>query len=519
MYLTLEVVSPQAASLGADRRRVVGQQGLTIGRLPGNDWIIPDPYISKQHARISYANGTFFVEGLGRNAIAIGSPGNALPGNQPHPLRNGDHLFIDQYEMIVTAGQGDPPGMSAPSDDPFAVLPGSPSGRGSPRSSQAGAIPDIWEGGVGGDFVDTGVIDPMQVLGGTRGPEADPLPPVNWQQASVVEDHFEPPPVRAPAGGSPFDLLEPSAEQSAPTAPPSTGGGIPDNWDRTNLTQRGGAAAKPTPRPMAPPPPMPPPPMVPAPRGRSAPVSRPAIPDPTPRQEPIRRAAIPDPRPPMANSRSAVPEPRPPVHENRGTIPDSAAADFAALMHGAGLSEQDLTPQMMQDLGKILRVVVEGVIDVLRARAEIKSQFRLPLTRVQAAENNPLKHSPNVESALHTLLVQKTPGFLSPVQAFEDAFADIRNHQMAMLEGVRVAFESMLESFDPKELEKGFERAAKRGFGSAKSKYWDLYVDRFANLGGDADDTFRRLFGDVFAEAYEKQLERLKTLARNTGKT
>jgi type VI secretion system protein ImpI len=188
-------------------------------------------------------------------------------------------------------------------------------------------------------------------------------------------------------------------------------------------------------------------------------------------------------------------------------------------MRGAGLSEHDLSPQMMEDLGKVLRVVVEGVIDALRARADIKSQFRLPLTRVQATENNPLKHSPNVESALHTLLVQKNPGFLSAVQAFEDAFADIRNHQMAMLEGVRVAFDSMLESFDPKELERGFERTAKRGFGSAKSKYWDLYVDRFAHLGGDADDTFRRLFGDVFAEAYEKQLERLKTLARNTGKT
>jgi len=87
MYLTLEVVSSQAASLGADRRRVVSQLGLTIGRVPGNDWIIPDPYISRQHARISYANGAFFVEALGHNAIAIGSPGNALPRHQPHPLR------------------------------------------------------------------------------------------------------------------------------------------------------------------------------------------------------------------------------------------------------------------------------------------------------------------------------------------------------------------------------------------------------------------------------------------------
>jgi type VI secretion system FHA domain protein len=264
------------------------------------------------------------------------------------------------------------------------------------------------------------------------------------------------------------------------------------------------------------------------------------------RPDPARRDSRPvtsQPRSPLLDPGPTGPERRPQTPEPRGGLPESIAAELgsprqpdrqawppprggnpvvgtelAELLRGAGLSEQDMSPEMMQDLGKVLRVVVEGVMNVLRARAEIKSQFRLPLTRIQSADNNPLKHSPNVESALHTLLVQKNPGFLSTVQAFEDAFADIRNHQMAMLEGVRVAFESMLESFDPKELEKGFERAAKRGFGSAKSKYWDLYVDRFVQLGGDADDTFRRLFGDVFAEAYEKQLERLKTIARNTGK-
>ncbi len=125
-----------------------------------------------------------------------------------------------------------------------------------------------------------------------------------------------------------------------------------------------------------------------------------------------------------------------------------------------------------------------------------------------------------MESALHTLLVQRNPGYLSAVQAFEDAFADIRHHQMAMLEGLRTAFESMLESFDAKQLEKEFERTGKRGlgFGSAKSKYWELYAERFTRLGADAEDTFRRLFGDEFAEAYEKQLERLKTLAPKTDK-
>jgi len=79
---------------------------------------------------------------------------------------------------------------------------------------------------------------------------------------------------------------------------------------------------------------------------------------------------------------------------------------------------------------------------------------------------------------------------------------------------VRVAFDAMLGAFDPHELEKDFERSVKRtgllgGLGG-KPKYWELYNERFARFGKDADDTFRRLFGDYFAEAYEMQLERLK---------
>jgi type VI secretion system FHA domain protein len=498
---------------------VVGPAGLTIGRVPGNDWVIPDPYISKQHARISYSNGSFFVESLGRNAIAIGSPGNTLPGNQPRPLRNGDRLFIDQYEMVVTTQQGDPPGTSMAIDDPFAVLPATPGPRaavgGSARGAgHPGAIPDLWNGAGAGDFSDTGVMDPMEVLGGSH-PAEPPPSPVNWHRASELESHFEPPPIRQPAGGSPFDLLEPAPEVQPAAPPPSSA--IPDNWDRTNLTFREPAAAAPK--------------RV-VPSGSPSPMPRPLAPSPG-----AGRVSVRDPAPPI---KAAKPQPvnrdvRPLPADARVPIIDSPRADegvriggntdsgsvggLADLLRGAGLPAQDMSPEVMQDLGKVLRVVVEGVMDVLRARAEIKSQFRLPMTRIQSAENNPLKHSPNVESALHTLLVQRNPGFLSTVQAFEDAFADIRNHQMAMLDGVRAAFESMLESFDPKELEKGFERAAKRGFGSAKAKYWELYVERFSQLDGDADDTFRRLFGDVFAEAYEKQLERLKTLGRNGGKS
>jgi type VI secretion system FHA domain protein len=194
--------------------------------------------------------------------------------------------------------------------------------------------------------------------------------------------------------------------------------------------------------------------------------------------------------------------------------PTPAGLDLTALLRAAGVSQGDLSSEVAQELGKVLRVVVHGVMQVLQARAEIKSQFGLPVTRVQALENNPLKLSPNVESALHTLLIQRNPGYLPTVQAFEDAFADIRNHQLAMLEGVRVAFENMLGGFDPQELQREFDRSVKSrgllGGMGAGARYWDLYTEHFARFRKDAEDTFRRLFGDAFAAAYEKQLEHLK---------
>ena len=463
MYLTLEVVSPQAASLGARRRQVVGPKGLTIGRAPGNDWVIPDPYVSKQHARIVCSEGRFFVEGLGRNPIALGRADNAIPTSQLQALENGDRLFIDQYEILVTALPGDPPGVSTSGEDGLlsqeAPMPGSVGmelndGDADPMSAtptplgaplEAARIPDVWNNSMVDVSSETAELDPLHALGGRGSVVEHASRPVNWQQSSPLDDHFKPP------------------------APPMSG--IPENWARSILVPRPAAIKEEAaPAPSAP---------------------RPRSPGPSPAQ----------------------PTPAAPVSAAE-VRPQPVGLDLAVLLRAAGLSDRDLSPEVAQELGKVLRVVVHGVMDVLQGRAEIKAQFRLPHTRVQARENNPLKLSPNVESALHTLLVQRNPGYLPTVQAFEDAFADIRHHQLAMLEGLREAFGAMLGAFDPQMLERDFEHTVKRagllGGLSGKSRYWELYTERFARFGRDADDTFRRLFGDVFAEAYERQLEQLR---------
>jgi type VI secretion system FHA domain protein len=263
----------------------------------------------------------------------------------------------------------------------------------------------------------------------------------------------------------------------------------------------------------------------------------------TPPTMPLRaRAASPEsvkapirPTPPKPPSKEALPQqpvperraPEQPVMERRAPqqplperrAPQPAAAgpgggfDVDAMLRAAGVDPHNVTSETAATLGQILLIVVQGTIDALRAREEIKSQFRLAVTRVRVAENNPLTFAIDAADAINSLLNRRNPAFLPPVEAFQRAFDDIRLHQMAMLAGMRAGFENLLARFDPEQLQEGFDKQAKRSaglLGVGKPKYWELYADYFAGLQGDRDDAFRRLFGEEFARAYEKQVELLR---------
>src|SRR5688572_17032024 len=102
MILTLEVTGPQAQEMGAGARKVFKAIGGTIGRLPDNDWVFPDPYVSGRHALIRYINARFFVEDTSTNGVFINSPDNRLTRGQPQQLRDGDLLYIDAYQINVS---------------------------------------------------------------------------------------------------------------------------------------------------------------------------------------------------------------------------------------------------------------------------------------------------------------------------------------------------------------------------------------------------------------------------------
>lgn len=212
------------------------------------------------------------------------------------------------------------------------------------------------------------------------------------------------------------------------------------------------------------------------------------------------------PAPPLPQHQSLPPAPPMPRSG------EGAGLDISAVLHQLGVDPADLSPETANALAGIVESVLQGVIDVLRARTQFKSQLRLPAVRVRSTRNNPLDFAINAQAALGALLDDANPAYLPPAEAFAEAFRDMRGHELATLAGIRAGVQSLTRMFDPKVLQDRFDGELRHaGFLpiTAKLRYWQLYADFYEQLQGDADGAFQRQFGQAFAEAYARQLAAL----------
>jgi len=473
MFLILEVKSANAATLGAASRAVFTSAGGSIGRRPGNDWVLPDPHVSGRHARVRAIGGTFFLED-NESANGVSVNGNRLHPGEPFPLKDGDTVFIDPFEMAVSVSMTKPDAVAAAPEAPAPAMYAPPVPPLASEYPQPGAGAGLLDepppagGGLGDLIPEAGGIlpsdfNPLLDEPAQAAPRAHSA--ASLQSKPVIHDA-----IRMP---SPPVVPQPPARGG--TAPAAAGGMvIPTNWDDLD------APAGPVP---------------------GAP-GRPVLPPQPPAAPPLMAPPLPPPAAPVPSPAAAAP------------MDDG----FASLMRAAGVPSGTVAPEVMAEFGMVLRVVIEGLMEVLRARGEIRSEFRLPQTSFKARDNNPLKMAVNAEDALHNLLVKRNPAYLGTTAAFEDAFKDVRHHQLAMLAGMRAAYGFMLQRFDPTALKQQFDaRPGRKGFAfGAQGRHWEAFEEYFREITADSDDCFRRLFGDQFARAYEEQIQLLRS-ARDRG--
>ena len=151
-------------------------------------------------------------------------------------------------------------------------------------------------------------------------------------------------------------------------------------------------------------------------------------------------------------------------------------------------------------------LLLQGLMDLLAARMQLKNEFRLEMTTVKPSENNPLKFSASAQDALELFSKSSSSSYLPLDKAIREGLEDIKNHQFAMMAAMRVAFERLVERLDPSKFKT--DSAAKKSRIAAialgeEKQNWQRYEDFYKEMISAADDPFQELFGREFALAYE----------------
>jgi FHA domain-containing protein len=213
--------------------------------------------------------------------------------------------------------------------------------------------------------------------------------------------------------------------------------------------------------------------------------------------------------PPASRAKAVIPEP--PASR---AMPDAKAL-MDAFLEGAGLAsgrvEALMTPDFMRQFGEAFRVAVQGTIELLAARSEIKREFRADVTVIAPRANNPLKFLPNADGVIMQMVGQSFPGFMKPVPSMKEAYFDLQVHQLALMAGIRAAYAEALARFDPVELEKRCDSnggmLSKISTTARKAAVWDDYKQSYNAIRRHAEDDLVAFSGEAFVKAYDAAAE------------
>lgn len=498
LILTVEK-APQPELVGS--RWHCGADGGTLGRASHCDFVLPDPqrYISSLQAVIERHRDGFRIVDHSTNGTYHNAPQTLIGKNRSVALEDGDRLYLGDFVLRVTIEAADARPAKEdtvadpPANDSDAEVSAPNPAEPKPEDWNIGEFSLPWEGSDTAPDQDrkTGAqVD--DDIGYSQSPEREyfaPPSPSSGHGDAIPDDWDDFLTGFHDLGGvqSKPAAAEPTEDRVPPEAKPKTASDAapgkveaaafgPDEDDAEDQSEQDRSESALLPDAAAPTPPVDTDPQPPAP----APDAQAASPAPAAaRPRPARREALPPAAQPPAEQ---TPAEQAPAEQQRPGSDDSTRDE-------------------------ILHLVTEGLMALLRGRSEIKSEFRIEQTRIVQIENNPLKFSPNADEALKRVLGQsEASGFLTGARAYQDALEDLQAHQLAILSAVQRAIESVIEQFDPAQLEARLKRISPL---SAKTpllraaKCWNLFTLHYDDVAGKMREDARQLFMAEFGAAYE----------------
>jgi type VI secretion system FHA domain protein len=199
---------------------------------------------------------------------------------------------------------------------------------------------------------------------------------------------------------------------------------------------------------------------------------------------------------------------------NKEVASDDREALKQAFLKGAGIPADafgNLTPELMELMGKMMNSCLQGTIDLLALRSLVKQEVNADVTVVVMRNNNPLKFFPDSQTVLTQMLRKKMPGFMEPLEAIDDAFRDLRGHQKGVVVGTRASMDKVIRRLRPERIESALKPNVLHAAipFQRKAALWELYKQQHHSVAGESQDHFKTLFGADFLEAYENEVHRV----------
>jgi pilus assembly protein CpaF len=205
---------------GQERREVFDKNEISIGRVQGNDLLLPKGNVSKRHARIVFRDGRFIVTDL---KSTNGSYVNGHRIAQATIVREGDKIYIGDFILRLDASNSAQSPLPSPRSDssrPEAEMmrdmDGSvPTPAPRPMSNEPSAVSHIPLEHDPDDPSNAG----LPVVGGlpSRPPPARPAAVANQVVGIVDRPSFG----RGSVGGGPTGNIVPPTPSAAPPPPPA----------------------------------------------------------------------------------------------------------------------------------------------------------------------------------------------------------------------------------------------------------------------------------------------------------
>jgi type VI secretion system protein len=459
MAIKLRVISDHYRELGENRSRVFGVNGGTVGRAPGNDWILPDPrrVVSGHHFEVQFHSGKYWLIDTSTNGVFINDADDPVSDTGRVELNDGDRLRVGDYDILVSL------------DNRIDFL---------PATGEEQSAANHLDAGIGHSLNFDNLLTPRETS------SSDSLPVGN---AFGVR-------LDAAARANLLESLQRSAQSPGESSFDPTRTGRIDSVvpGMTPAEDAAPGLTSPTP-------------------ARPA-TAAPGIQDWALKTRQIPREELED---ALARRKTRVEarERSVPFHQQASTWADLQSA-VQAFCRGAGLDAATLSPEAQAMLplvaGQLLREAVVGINDILRARATGTVAAAVAAVPVAAGNSsNPLRSSTSIEQALQRLFEAHGRLFAGPVDSMRDVLQDMRDHETALAAGMRAGLDSVLGQLAPANVADQFEQGRARQLAPGQDprpRYWEHYSEFYRLLTQQAagSEEMPRSFTEAFEVEYAR---------------